>query len=455
MNYSGIESRRTSERLLPLITAMLAAAAALVAVTKVPFTSIMQVHYGFGPTVASILFQHRFGMQEAHGGYWAYARRMPFIPLFLAAVATVSRKLTLVFLVKDILYAGLWYYSLWRLIHFLRLPIRVAYVLTAFVYLVPFNVEVVSQIDFEESYIFFLLAALAAIALTRSASDYWKIALLTAASYLTKSSLGLVCLVVTLWTVLQDHRGPGLRRASFLPLLAFVLSVVGWGAYIYHQTGVFAAGVNASSWNGWNFYKGNNPEAVQRYPRINLDTLDENRSLQAPPSVPIHNEWDEDRWQLKQGNDFIRAHPSEVIAMDLMKLKVLFYDIKDSPQAKHGVNQLLAPFALLLDHFMFTLALGFALWRRRADSIFFLLMVSAYVVPFIAGFLYQRHMIPLYGLAFIYCGVGLAGLRENIESRSPVAAAAEHPAMPRQNKRFQVLHREHLQPVNIGKKSPR
>jgi hypothetical protein len=104
------------------------------------------------------------------------------------------------------------------------------------------------------------------------------------------------------------------------------------------------------------------------------------------------------------GEDFIHSNPSKVLAMDLKKLKVMLYDIGPSPQTRSGKKPG-AALCLAVDHLMFTLAVVLALRRRDANAAWFCLLVVAYIVPFLAGFLYQRHMMPIYGLAFIYCGV--------------------------------------------------
>jgi hypothetical protein len=264
-----------------------------------------------------------------------------------------------------------------------------------------------SQIDTEESYLFFMLTALAATMFTRMEGDYWKVSLLVSAMYLTKSSLGMVCFVSAVWVIWQDRGRPGLRLLSFMPLAALLISVISWGSYIYHRTGVFAVGVNASSYNGMNLYKGNNPRAPALYPRINLDSLDEIRALEPPTALGIHDEWTKQKWQLKMGEDFIHSNPSKVLAMDRQKLKVMLYDIGPSPQLRPGIKPG-AALCLAVDHLMFTLAVLLALRRRNANAAWFCLLVVAYIVPYLAGFLYQRHMMPLYGLAFIYSGVAWA-----------------------------------------------
>lgn len=397
---------RRLQWLLALTCLVLSLVAAIVTIKRdPPFHSVFDANFGFGVTVAAILQKHQFGMQEMEPQpYWTYAHRLPFVPLFLSGLTLVFRSFTLVVLVKDALCSLLWFYTLRRLLLRHCIGAVGAFILIGLLYLVPLNFLTMSQIDTEESYLFFMLTALAATMFTRMEGDYWKVSLLVSAMYLTKSSLGMVCFVSAVWVIWQDRGRPRLRLLSFMPLAALLISVISWGSYIYHRTGVFAVGVNASSYNGMNLYKGNNPRALALYPRINLDSLDEIRALEPPTALDIHNEWAKQNWQLKMGEDFIHSNPSKVLAMDLKKLKVMLYDIGPSPQTRSGKKPG-AALCLAVDHLMFTLAVVLALRRRDANAAWFCLLVVAYIVPFLAGFLYQRHMMPIYGLAFIYCGV--------------------------------------------------
>jgi hypothetical protein len=405
----AMTQERRLQWLLALTCIVLSLVAAIVTIKRdPPFHSVFDVNFGFGVTVAAILQKHQFGMQEMEPQpYWTYAHRLPFVPFFLSGLTLIFRSFTLVVLVKDALCALLWFYAVRRLLLRHCIGALGAFILIGLLYLVPLNFLTVSQIDTEESYLFFMLTALAATMFTRREGDYWKVSLLIAAMYLTKSSLALVCFVSAVWVIWQDRGRPGLRLLSFVPLAALLISILSWGSYIYLRTGVFAVGVNASSYNGMNLYKGNNPRALALYPRVNLDSLDEIRALEPPTALGIHDEWTKQKWQLKMGEDFIHSHPSKVLAMDLQKLKVMLYDVGPSPQTLTGIKPG-AELCLAVDHLMFTLAVLLALRRRDANAAWFGLLVVAYIVPFLAGFLYQRHMMPLYGLAFIYCGVAWA-----------------------------------------------
>lgn len=404
--------------------ALVAAAVAVGIVTiykDPPFRSVFDINYGFGGAVRAILVEHRYGMR-AEGGYWAYAYRMPLIPAFLSLLTWLLHSFKAVFLVKDALCALV---VLFVIIRLALSPLR-AVCLAASIYLLPLHASNMSQIDTEEAYLFSFIIALAALLFTRECSDYIGVSLLVAAIYLTKSSMLLVCVAAVALVIFQDLVAKRLHLRSIMPSVTLFMAICLWGGFIYHYTGVFAFGANASSWNGWNFYKGNNALAVQYYPRINLDLLDTNRSLNPPNTVHISNEWDMHKWQLQMGKQFIKSHPQDVIAMDIKKIKVLLYDVGETPRqaalAKHPIVA-----TLIVDHLVFAFAIGLALYRRDMASLAFGVIVTSCVLPYFASFLYQRHLLPVYGVA--YCFALYSWGRPKASGRSTMA---NHPSAVRE-----------------------
>jgi hypothetical protein len=356
--------------------------------------------YGFGPVVKAMVVEHRYGMLEVHGGYWAYAYRLPLVPLLLAALTVLFHTFNAVFLVKNAIF------SLFVLLAAVKLslsPLKTI-LLVASVYLLPLHGSILTQIDVEEAYLFFFVICLAAVLFTRRESGYLLVGLLVAAIYLTKSSMACLCFAAVVMVAAQDLAVHRFRLRSLIPALALCIAAGAWGSFIYHRTGVFAFGTNASSWNGWNFYKGNNAIAARYYPRTNLDEIDVDGSLDPPPTVPLANEWDRHRWQLAMGKKFIAEHPQDVMRMDLRKLAVFLYDIGEAPSMY--TPKLTFRLTLLVDHLVFALAVILA-WRHRDwASLVFAILVMSYLFPYFASFLYQRHLIPVYGIAYcfvLYC----------------------------------------------------
>jgi hypothetical protein len=400
----GSSSTSTSRRLrswhylagLNLILLAVAISAAML-YRHPPVGSVFHILYGFGPVVRAIVVEHRFGMRDVSGGYWAYATRLPFVPLLLAGLTFLFHTYNAVFLVKNAIFS---LFVLFTAVKLSLTPLKTM-LLVASVYLLPPHASIVTAIEVEEGYLLFFVIGLAATLFTRRKSDYFTVGLLVAAIYLTKSSMIVFCFAAVAIVAAQDLACQSFRLRSYIPFLALCLAAGSWGLFVYQATGVFAFGTDASSWNGWNFYKGNNATALRYYPRTNLDVLDVDGSLDPPPTVHVSNEWDRHRWQLDMGRRFVAEHRRDVLQMDLKKLEVLLYDVGETPRMLLPTH--LFRMTLIMDHLLFGLAVILACCRRDKASLVFGILVMSYVLPYFTSFLYQRHLVPMYGL--VYCFV--------------------------------------------------
>jgi hypothetical protein len=366
-------------------------------------------------------------MYEPAGAYWAYAYRMPFVPLLLAALTLLLHNFRAIFLVKDALCAVLLLFAIERVTR----KALIALTLVGVVYLLPWHASLLSQIDTEEAYLFFLAAALAAIMFTRRRADYLAVSALVASIYLCKSSTVLLCLCAAALVLVQDARIRMIRMSSFAPLGALVLAVCVWGGAMYHYAGTFAVGANASSWNGWNFYKGNNAVAASRYPSLNLDRLDDVGALAPPASLHISTEWQMNSWQRHMGELFISSHPSAIARMDLRKVAVVLIDIREAPE-RPGGTRIDTMFCLLIDHLAFAAAAILALRRRDAGALCFLVLSAAAVLPYFSSFVYQRHLLPMYAFAWVYIAYEAS---RRIREVSSLASASKAGPIPHEQSR--------------------
>jgi hypothetical protein len=217
-------------------------------------------------------------------------------------------------------------------------------------------------------------------------------------------------MVASIWMVIRYRRNP---KVVAIPILSMVLAVFGWGTYIHAVSGVFAFGADTSSWNGWNFYKGNNPYAYGLYPRVSLDTLDtDDRAHGLLPFGPIHSEWELNHAQFKLARTYIREHPGAVLRMDLKKLFVACCDVKESPEKTEGHTRIAIILSNAVSHLTLACVLVLVIvnvLRRRVSQaeILTVLLTFAYLLPYFAGFLYMRHMVPIYGVMNLTLAVQL------------------------------------------------
>ena len=434
-------SKNRYGKVIVWLTALLIVVAASLVARKsasmsTPGSSVFGLAYGFGPSVYSLVQLHRFGMFVPEHGWWAVALRMPFIPLFLAGLSQISTNLTFQFVAKNLFFYSLVLICLGRLGEHYGVPYRRQLVTALALLLIPFNILIACRIEVEEGYLFPLMLVVYVLLLVqKKIPDYVWCGLVTAGIYLIKSSMGPFCVVVALWTILHDlWRYRSLKLKSFVPIAALIAVMVAWGGYVKARTGRFAIGANESSWNGENLYKGNNPTALQYYPYISLDLLEPVGMLPIP--VVPHNEWELNDADRDMAVRFIKGHPADVLKMDLRKARVLFVQIRESPtpvtvefpKVIIGKDRMTVMLSNLIDHLIFAGFLVFAavdLWKRklREYTVVALALGGAYLAPYFLGFLYQRHLVPLFGMVILALGLRLNEWARPAEEAAPATAA--------------------------------
>jgi hypothetical protein len=376
-----------------------------------PNESVFAGLYGFGPVIQGIVQQHRLGAINKAYGWWCYAGRMPLVPVLGAASYWLSPKMVVFLLLKDLVFWCLWIYALVRLKRHYGVPDEWALVTVSLLLLAPYNLSIAGWADVEEGFLFALIALSFSLLLTLEGSiSALAAGLSLAAVYLTKSSMLPVCVVASIWIAASYWRRP---RIVAIPLVSLSLAVLGWGTYIQAASGVFAFGTDASSWNGWNLYKGNNPYAYLLYPRVSLDVLDdEDYAHKLLPLAPVHSEWELSHAQLSLAQRYIRENTGAIFKIDLKKLFVACCDVKESPEMTAGHTRVSVILSNLVSHITLACVLVFAIinvLRRQVSraEILAILLTIAYVLPYFAGFLYMRHMVPIYGMMALVAAVQL------------------------------------------------
>src|ERR1700733_2163151 len=259
---------------LPFLIAILVLTSVYIAGQRsTPNDSIFDVDYGFGPVIQGVVQQHRLGSINHNYGWWTYTHRLPLIPLLAAASYRLSPKASVFFFLKNLLFWPLFIYAFFRLKKHYAIPTKWAMVPIILLLLAPYNLSIAGRMDIEEGYLFGLIALLFSFLLTMEGwGSGLAVGVLLGSIYLSKSSMFPLCVFVAVWIVIRFwRRNPSL---ILLPLVCLAIAMVGWGSYTKIVSGVFAFGVDESSWNGWNYYKGNNSFSYPLYPRTNRDTLD-------------------------------------------------------------------------------------------------------------------------------------------------------------------------------------
>ena len=399
--------------------------------------SILQMEYGFGPVITSL---YERGSLEACGvpvglDFCGVATRMPLLPLMYASLAKViGLQQVHIAIAKTVLFTSL----LWLAVIYFsrtlnRYPLhRLALVaLSALLFLGPQYLKHAMSIHYEESLLIDLLPAyfllLGALIVKRrselplSGFDHWILVFLLlfgASLYFLKASMLFLGIITILAPLVLLKVPMWMRLFAFLP---FLLGLVWWGGVNYNYHGTVRLG---SSYNGENFYRGQNAYSYKIYPEIHLDRLIDsseailnsgerftlpNWHLHFPP---FKGEWEWHDYFKQLGEQWIKEHPADALAFTLRKVYVFYLEPRKVP-FRQSANPATEPqnyneASLIAGTLWITLlrVLFFAgvimaireLWKyRRVDNfaLWYFLFIGAYSAPYIVGFGYQRHICPM------------------------------------------------------------
>lgn len=361
--------------------------------------------YGFGAYIRELAthgaYRAVFENHPTYGPIEFRTSRMPLIPVLGAFASLFGREAVWLYLIKNAVALALLAWALAAARESSAFRARYAVPLVVFL-LVPTHAAVLFAVDFEEGYVVpllcaaLLLATLPADRMTRG--RVVGLASLLAAMVLLKSSLLLVAGVLALVALLRP-RAAGVSRAA--PMIGLVAASLAWGWFGYQATGRWAIGGDASSGNGPNFYKANNPHTLDYYPLRHLDLLDERGLTKIQPSYK--DEWDLHDTTMRQGWEFRRDHPEAVAEMNRRKAHAMFFRTTPAYFMEPVPERLGQDYRLWVARLAQWLGLAVVVWgllpRRsamaRRVALATLGVYAAYLVPYVLGFVYERHLTPL------------------------------------------------------------
>jgi hypothetical protein len=357
--------------------------------------------------------------------YCTFASRMPLMPYFLAGASMlVGDSLLRVAVAKTVLLDLLLLFYLSRFLALIGADLGVAAVLVAVFAGPQFMLHSFSPY-YEEGFLIPLLGVLFIIQLAYAQGRQDELPGwarlpayigVSAALYLLKSTMILV-LAWNILFVLGFVRMSASKKMT--AVAALCLAPLLWGAVVDHVTGRFMVG---TSIDGLNLLRGNNPAALELYPRYTVDhtigdgqvEIDGREVPQFDPATidprfvsnPWRSEWEIDGAYRDVALQWAATHIGDVLRLTMRRLEVFFIDIRNSPVVPGYAKP---PFAVLALGMTWMVAMRLVMWgailgafdalRRGSDgmraAICFLGLLAAYAVPFIVAYTMERHVVPI------------------------------------------------------------
>lgn len=364
--------------------------------------------FGYGVLIDAIDHTGHYRVCNVHYPGIAFsAHRLPLIPGFLMAVRSFcGDDQARVGVGKAFAWNVLFFAAAWMVIAALPRPTIGAAALLLFPLCLPFWDLLVFEIDVEEAYLIPVLTVL--FSALWFSPGLWErrlgvtfcVGLLAASLILLKHSMPFWSIAVAAVVGIRANSW----RSAALVFLVVVASMLGLACFNEQVSGRFTVG---SSWEGWNLYKGNNPETSRLYPWRSLDTLDYEGKVIA--DRPLRDEWDHNTYFENKAWTYIKAFPGMFLRNTLTKAWVFFFEVRRTGMSQGQVDEhpLIRRFQSVMMVF-FRLALWTAIFAAvqttfarslpladRAVPASFLLFIVLYAGFHLVGFAYERHVMPV------------------------------------------------------------
>lgn len=375
-----------------------------------PTRDIFDLQFEYGPLIKSIVTSNVYASPAIN----FTGHRLPFIPYFLSIIAIIRNDIIFASILKNLIFYSITFIAvrIWWL-QTGGLPKKLKLLVVTFVALFPPLIFWGASPDADEGYIIHVMALLFAVLFLmerEKISRRWLLivglASLNAILYLTKSSMLLPTIVICFLFWLKS------RRVKLFIVFASILfsSVLFWGLMNLRHSGTFA--INTSL-DGWNLYKGNNELTLSLYPPYHLDILDMEKLM--PFKRPYGmGEWEFNDSARRRAIQFAKDNPVDELRLIGRRLFIFLIEVRRNPLYR-GETQFESPvyWASTLFMVVFRLMLFGSLYggikslfrdirvsraplsNDSINTIIYFGIVASYSVPFLVGFVYERHLMPL------------------------------------------------------------
>jgi hypothetical protein len=362
--------------------------------------SIYSFTYGFGPTVKALVEN---GSCRTFANGIAYTmHRYPLIPYFLYLIHFFSTNAFIALIIKNIFTGLLFSYATYRVYTTWG---KNAVVLLLIVFCSPQFLIHAFNIYHEEAFVSALLALISIFLCTptkekKITRDDILFSIMSILFIMTKSSSIYIAIVLPVLWFIQRKTYPALWVSSGAVISAFLTIAL----YSFILNGTFTL---ESSLNGVNLYKGNNSKTLELYPRFTLDILDKTDPVITSPGI-FANEWEYNRFYKDKTRAYIVHHPGQFLKGALIKTWALFLSIRPigvSPERvkKNDIVLAVDLFITILHRCLFlmmcligSVLLFFSVQlNHKVTALVILLFIFLYSGPFLIGFAYMRHYVPL------------------------------------------------------------
>ena len=330
-----------------------------------------------------------------------YLAKMPLIPFFLDTILSYTTKSFLgILIIKNFISISL---VLFFLKKYFKKNILVLISLIILFYN-PYNTLTMVRLIPEESFTsIFLLILFLSLSLYKK-PNFILIGILITLIYLTKASMLFFCYFLSIFLILIYK-----SKESFLPFILVFCAYLLWASNGYYKTGKFISPFSISSISGLTLSAAYDENFLKIYPKQPPDILlDEIIKKNKDKIFKSRDEHELDKIFKDEVLNKIISDKDFLIKSFLRKLYFLLINIKFDSQSLSSENYNNIRFTEIPNKIFFNISLLLLIAnvikhkKFGREDYYYIIFIIFYLLPYMIGFLYTRHLVPLYIISNFY-----------------------------------------------------
>ena len=349
-------------------------------------------------------YQYRYGVKY-------YLTKLPFLPLIISFLASISKNLYFIYFIKNLVFFSIIFFSL----NFFckvsnKNKIFFASLLTC-LFIIPHNLHVLLNITFADTIVASLLPSLFLLLVTKNQNKYFFISLIIFALYLTKTSMFFLCVTLPFIIIFLEKD----NKRKILPILGLLLAISIWGVFGVVKTGTFSFGSKILSVSSEGMTIALNKNFHKFYPEKSVDLIEYSK----PDKKEYNNEWEIYDYYKKINSIYLENNLDRYIKDTFIKIKVILFNIQRDSSFPDNKGNFSNPIKIsfLINKIFFNLSIiisiivflkNFKKLRSIKLEIYLLSIISLNSFPLIIGWATAKHLTGMTLVSIIYIFIKLS-----------------------------------------------
>ena len=389
----------------------------LILITKYPnlidYTgniNINNLHFFFGKVVNNLIENNTLYFKHGYHGLEVnyYLGRLPLIPLFLSfTIEFISDNYLAVLIIKNLILFLIFFFTLKKISnknHF----IIFSYFL--FIYN-PHNISTSLSLIPEEGYTSYLILIIFLLMVKiETVKDIFLISIMLFITFFSKASMVYLCYLLSIYLIFRLKTSFNFIY-SLVPIVFVFFAYLIWASYGYIQTKKFISPLSISTMSGSTLIVSSNKRFKDFYPLITPDILESEMWLEHKENLydnsKLKDEFEINDYFVDQSKKYMLENKFEFFEVSLKKLHVIFTNLKKDAQPEfstelNSIRFSNIPNKLVLILCVFLILKDFYKKKFNQNNLIFFLILISFLFPYIIGWAYTRHIVPLYIVSHFY-----------------------------------------------------